>query len=96
MISIKIEPYKSVSIKGHTVPDVCAAVSSIILTCVNLLEATCTHDQYRFKDDGKELQVMILQSSSITDNIMKVLTEEFITLSEDYPMNVETKISTPE
>lgn len=58
-----------VAIKGHSYPDICAAVSSVMYTSVNL----CTkfnHDSIHFMDDDEVVQIIKLRTDDSNVNIV--------------------------
>lgn len=80
----------TVFFKGHTIPDVCAAVSSIMYTSVNLLnkyDSEC----FLFKDNTKEDFVVI--SIYRHDNFIDMIIDNMFDMLNDlYEDNNEDKI----
>lgn len=76
-------------INGHTLPDICASVSSITTTIVNCFEELCDKDDYIFELDSGHCIIKVLKQTPITDKLYNILVTELKDLSTDYPDNVE-------
>ena len=88
MIKIK-QLDNELRIDGHTLPDVCASVSSITTTIVNCFEELCEKDEFSFELNSGHCFIKVLKSTPITDKLYNVLVTELKDLSEEFPDNVE-------
>lgn len=60
MSQIKITKYKNrIQITGHSMPHVCAAVSSVVYTSVNMITALVSPDAIIFEDNSEEDFILI-------------------------------------
>lgn len=77
-------------LKGHTLPDICAAVSSIMYTSANML-LKYDKDCFLFKDNTKEdfVVISIYRHDNIIDMIIDNMFDMLNDLRED---NNEDKI----
>jgi len=78
-------------IEGHTLPDICSAVSSITTTIINCFEELCDEDDYSFTLNSGHCIVKVLKNTPITDKLYNILVTELKDLSDDFPDNVEVK-----
>lgn len=81
MIKIEVTDNKNkIYITGHAQPNVCAAVSSIMYTTVNLLDKYDTQC-YEFEDNTEEdyVEVNILKY----DNIIKITIDNMLDMYRD-------------
>lgn len=58
-----------IKISGHSVPDICAAISSIMYTSVNAL-LEYNKDCISYNDDGDSVKITILEHDDIIDMIV--------------------------
>lgn len=66
MIDIVIKNNNYISITGHSLPDICASVSSIMYTTINAL-LSYNETYIKFIDDGSTMELEILNHDDITD-----------------------------
>lgn len=76
MILIRYDD-KTVDISGHSLPDICAAVSAIAYTTVNAL-LCYDEDNTLFEDDGNNMSIGITNDNEV----MRLLFENMIGMLE--------------
>ena len=81
MIRIKHNEHKIV-IDGHSKPEICAAVSSIMYTCVNVL-SVYDEDCIGFLDDGNTVEVNFKKENDLIPIVKQVFLAEINDLLED-------------
>ena len=60
MSQIKITKYKNkIQITGHSMPDICAAVSSVVYTSVNMIITLTSPDAITFEDNKDDDFILI-------------------------------------
>lgn len=82
-----------VMINGHTQPDICAAISTIMYTCYNIL---VEYDRKGIElkdslDNGKDydnVEMILRRNDTNTEKVWYVMCQEFKILSEQYPDSV--------
>ncbi len=98
MIKIKINKdknyIKEVIISGHSLYDdygkdiVCASVSSIVITSVNLI-LKIDKTTIKVKQDNGLIHVNVLKNEEIVDKILRNMIDMLEELSKDYEKNVK-------
>jgi len=95
MIKAKINKSK-IEISGHAnfkdygKDIVCAAVSSIVTTCVNDIYIV-NPKALNYNDDGKTITIEIIKDDDLVYKLLNNLQELLINLSEDYPKNIKVE-----
>ena len=95
MIRVKLLS-DEVIIKGHANFDdygkdiVCAAVSSIVTTCVNDMQIV-NPKAFEYNDDGSTISIKIVRNDDLVYKLLNNLKELLINLSEDYPKNIKVE-----
>ena len=82
---------KELRIEGHTLPDVCSAVSSITTTIANCFHELCNEDEYEYELKSGCFIIKVLKETPITNKLYDILVTELKDLSDDFPDNVEVK-----
>lgn len=82
---------KELRIEGHTLPDICSAVSSITTTIVNCFKELCDEDDYEFELNSGHCIVKVLKQTPTTNKLYNILVSELQDLSEEFPDNVGIK-----
>lgn len=93
---IQITKYKNkIQIKGHSMPDICASVSSVVYTWVNMVKTVIDENAIDFEDNTKEDYILITIKSrkkSIKQSIF-VLLSMFVDIQGQAPNGeVEVRI----
>lgn len=86
-----------VKIEGHTEPTICAAVSSIMYTCYNILIEYDTKgvelkDSLEIGKDYDNVEIILRRIDTHTEKVWNVMCLEFEKLSHDNPENVTYNI----
>lgn len=84
MIKIKTEKDK-IHIEGHTLPDICAAVSSVSTTIINCLIELCDEDDYKYEYSSGDCTIEFEKSSVHAMKFYDILLKELHDISDDYP-----------
>jgi uncharacterized protein YsxB (DUF464 family) len=82
---------KELRIEGHTLPDICSAVSSVTTTIVNCFEELCDKDEYEYTLSSGNCVIKVLKETPITNKLYNILVTELNDLSQDFPDSVEMK-----
>ena len=95
MINI-IKKGSRVKIEGHTEPIICAAVSSIMYTCYNILteydpRGVELNDSLENGKDFDNVEIILRRNDKNTAPVWNVMCLEFEKLSQDNPQNVTYK-----
>ena len=82
-----------VKIEGHTEPTLCAAVSSIMYTCYNILteydpRGVELKDSLEIGKDYDNVEIILRRNDPNTIKVWNVMCLEFEKLSKDNPENV--------
>ncbi len=80
MISIKHNE-DCIIISGHSIPEVCASVSSIMYTCVNILEKS-DESCVGFSDNGDVVTISFKKDDWLTKIVKDVFLTEILDLEE--------------
>lgn len=84
---IKIEKEKDIiMMTGHSMPDICAAISSIMYTSVNALLKYDT-DCIDYKDENDIINIKILKHDDIIDLLIDNMFDMFNDVYTDYGDN---------
>lgn len=83
----------TIFIKGHSQPDICSSVSSIMYTTVNALQKF-DEKCFSFYDDETDdsVTIRIFKHNKTIDTLFDNMLDLFKDLSEQYPKEVEVFI----
>lgn len=82
-----------VKVEGHTEPTICAAISSIMYTCYNILteydaKGVELNDSLEIGKDYDNVEIILRRNDKHTQSIWNVMCLEFKKVAEDNPQSV--------
>ena len=85
-----------VKIEGHTQADICAAVSSIMYTCYNILheydnKGVELNDSLEHGTDCDNVEIIIRRKDANTEKVWNVMCQELEIVAKENPDNVTYK-----
>lgn len=92
MINI-IKKGSRVKIEGHTEPSICAAISTIMYTCYNILneydtKAVELKDSLEIGKDCDKVEIILRRNDTNTSKVWQVMCQEFKLVADENPNNV--------
>jgi uncharacterized protein YsxB (DUF464 family) len=83
---IKIEKRENeLHIVGHTLPDICAAVSSVTTTIINCMIELCDENDYEYEYSSGDCTIKVLKETDNSKKLFSILITELTDMTEDYP-----------